>query len=210
MRTDDLIDQLAADNSRRRASPDSALSAAIIGGALFAGIAFWFTLGVRPDFANALMTWRFDFKFVVTLAIAASAAALLRGALYPTARFDPLPLLIGPALIAIAVAIELVASPADAWSMAATGKNGIKCLTIVPALGIVPLALLIVALRHGAPARPGWAGFLEGVLSGGLAATYYAANCTDDSPLFVMTWYPLAILGLGGVGALLGRVLARW
>jgi hypothetical protein len=28
----------------------------------------------------------------------------------------------------------------------------------------------------------------------GIAATFYAANCTDDSALFVITWYPIAIL----------------
>jgi hypothetical protein len=28
----------------------------------------------------------------------------------------------------------------------------------------------------------------------GIAATFYAAHCTDDSALFVMTWYSLATL----------------
>ena len=33
------------------------------------------------------------------------------------------------------------------------------------------------------------------VLAGGIAATLYAAHCTDDSPLFVATWYTIAIAG---------------
>ena len=44
----------------------------------------------------------------------------------------------------------------------------------------------------------------------GLAATFYAAHCTDDSPLFVATWYPLAIAMLAIAGALAGRLFVRW
>jgi hypothetical protein len=94
--------------------------------------------------------------------------------------------------------------------MAAAGKNSILCLTAIPALGIGPLALLIVAMRQGAPTRPVLAGLFAGLLAGGIAATFYAANCTDDSPLFVATWYPLAIAILAGAGALAGRLALRW
>jgi hypothetical protein len=43
------------------------------------------------------------------------------------------------------------------------------------------------------------------LLSSGLAATLYAAHCTDDSPLFVATWYTLATALVTVVGALAGR-----
>ena len=55
-----------------------------------------------------------------------------------------------------------------------------------------------------------FAGFCAGLLAGGIAATFYAANCTDDSPLFVATWYPLAIGLLALLGAVLGGRFARW
>ena len=84
--------------------------------------------------------------------------------------------------------------------MSAVGKNGMLCLTVIPALGIVPLGLVLWALRQGAPTRPGLAGVFAGLLAGGIAATFYAANCTDDSPLFVALWYPLAIAMLAIVG----------
>jgi hypothetical protein len=32
----------------------------------------------------------------------------------------------------------------------------------------------------------------------------YAAHCTDDSPLFVATWYTLATALVTAIGALLG------
>jgi hypothetical protein len=38
----------------------------------------------------------------------------------------------------------------------------------------------------------------------------YATNCFDDSPLFVVTWYPLAIGTVTLAGYLSGRWLLRW
>ena len=94
--------------------------------------------------------------------------------------------------------------------MLATGKNSLVCLTYVPLFGIGPLALFVLGLRRGAPTRPGLAGIVAGLVAGGIAATFYAAHCTDDSPLFVLAWYPIAIGMLGVTGALVGRFLVKW
>lgn len=212
MRTEELINVLAAEASRRRLAPEPVLFAAVLVSVLLAGVAFAATIGVRPDFSSAAGDIRFLFKFVVTVAVALSALMLVRRALNP-ASSGTLPLavlLAGPAILAAGVVVELWALPATGWSMAATGKNGLLCLTVIPALGIVPLGLIIGALRRGAPTRPGVAGFCAGILAGGIAATFYAANCTDDSPLFVATWYPVAIGMLAVVGAVLGQRFARW
>jgi hypothetical protein len=65
-------------------------------------------------------------------------------------------------------------------------------------------------LRHGAPARPALAGAMAGLISAGLAATVYASHCTDDSPLFVATWYTIAIAAVTAVGALIGAKVLRF
>ncbi|MFC6491272.1 NrsF family protein, partial [Nitratireductor sp. GCM10026969] len=57
---------------------------------------------------------------------------------------------------------------------------------------------------------PALAGAAAGLLAGGLAATFYAAHCTDDSPLFVAVWYTIAVAMLALVGAAIGSRLARW
>ncbi|MFN8722300.1 MAG: NrsF family protein, partial [Rhodospirillales bacterium] len=88
--------------------------------------------------------------------------------------------------------------------------NGLVCLTAVPALAALPLVAMLAALRHGAPSRPTISGAVAGLASGALAATAYAAHCTDDSPLFVALWYPAAIAIVTTAGALAGRVFARW
>jgi hypothetical protein len=72
------------------------------------------------------------------------------------------------------------------------------------------LLCFFVALRAGAPRAPGFAGAIAGVAASGIGGTFYAANCTDDSPLFVATWYPLAILMVSLMGCLGGRLLLRW
>src|SRR3546814_3801408 len=91
-------------------------------------------------------------------------------------------LAVAPALIAVAVIVELFLLPPDTWSAKLVGTNSMVCLTFVLLIGIGPLAVFLLALRHGAPARPALAGAVAGLLAGGIAATFYAAPCTDDSP----------------------------
>ncbi|MDP3897992.1 MAG: NrsF family protein, partial [Mesorhizobium sp.] len=115
-----------------------------------------------------------------------------------------------PLLLAVAVAVEFLAVPPEAWAARWIGTNIAVCLTYIPLIGIGPLALFLAALRHGAPTRPALAGMVAGLLAGGIAATFYAAHCTDDSPFFVATWYTIAVAGLAIIGALGGRAVLRW
>ncbi|MFD2143896.1 NrsF family protein [Ancylobacter oerskovii] len=65
-------------------------------------------------------------------------------------------------------------------------------------------------MKRGAPEHPAWAGAAGGALAGGLGAALYALHCTDDSPLFVLTWYGLAIGFMTVAGALIGRRTLSW
>jgi hypothetical protein len=96
------------------------------------------------------------------------------------------------------------------WSGKLVGTNSIACLTYIPLIGIGPLAIFLRALCHGAPTRPALAGAAAGLAAGGIAATFYAAQCTDDSPLFVATWYTIAIAGLALIGAAAADRFAQW
>jgi hypothetical protein len=72
------------------------------------------------------------------------------------------------------------------------------------------LAASLVGLRHGAPTRPALTGAVAGLMSSGLAATLYASHCTDDSPLFVATWYTVATALVTAIGALAGSKVLRF
>lgn len=211
MRTDDLINALAQDAPVRW--PFSrALTIAIACGALAAGALFFALIGPRPDFMDAAQTLRFLFKFVVTLLLAATATGLLLRLAQPGAPAGGWrwALVVAPALLVIAVIAELFVMPAESWMPRLIGTHIRFCLTLIPFLSIGPLALLLLALRQGAPTRPGLAGAVAGLAASGIAATFYAANCTDDSPLFVATWYPIAIGAVTLAGYLIGRRVLSW
>ena len=57
---------------------------------------------------------------------------------------------------------------------------------------------------------PALAGFVAGLGGAGMAAAVYALHCTEDSPLFYVTWYGLAIGGVAVVSAVAGARLLRW
>lgn len=212
MKTDDLIARLSADQPPPQRSAGLSLVVATLLAIVCAATLMLLTTGVRPDFASALGTWRFDMKFVVTLTLASSAFFLLRRAIYPEG-FDRAPIwiiLAAPAMLLLMVLYELAVLPASAWRPALVGTNWLHCLTLVPVFGLLPLVLALWGIRQGAPSRPVLTGFLAGLLAGGLGAAAYAADCPDDSPLFVMTWYPVGILALGALGAYAGSRVLRW
>jgi hypothetical protein len=90
------------------------------------------------------------------------------------------------------------------------GSNSRTCLAAIPAMSLPLLAAALIGLRHGAPTRPAAAGAVAGLLSAGLAATLYASHCTDDSPLFVATWYTIATMLVTAIGALAGSRVLRF
>src|SRR5437879_11530362 len=89
------------------------------------------------------------------------------------------------------------------------GNNSRLCRIAIPLMSLPLLAAALVGLRHGAPTRPAVAGAIAGLLSAGLAATLYASHCTDDSPLFVATWYTIATASVTAIGAGAGSRVLR-
>lgn len=211
MKTDDLIARLAADNGPRR-SPVMLLWLALAAAFVLALLAMLLTVGTRPDLAAAAETWRFALKALIMLTLAGTSFLLLRRAIHPGGLAGaPLwSVLAAPALLIVAVLVELTLLPRGDWGAAAIGQNWAYCLVLVPGFGIAPLAVTLWAIRQGATTQPVLTGVLAGLLSGGIAAAAYAMHCPDDSPLFVMLWYPAGIIALGMAGALLGPRVLRW
>jgi hypothetical protein len=212
MRTEDLINALVVDLTVSKIRFRQILVGATALGSIIAIVAFLFWIGVRPDIGQALRTPRFLFKFVVTLSLATTTAGLLWRLARPGVPAGPWAWawLAAPALLVVAVIVELIVMPTATWLPRLVGTNARFCLMLIPFLSIGPLACIMLALRQGAPTRPGLTGAVAGLAAGGIAATLYASHCTDDSPLFVATWYSLAIGIVTLVGYIIGSRFLRW
>jgi len=154
----------------------------------------------------------FDTKFAVTLALAIPAIVISVHLSRPEAalgRWIWL-LLLSPFILVAAIIAEMMVPQRMPMMMRMIGKNSMVCMSAVPVLSLPILAGSLLALRQGAPSRPALAGAFAGLMSAGLAATLYAAHCTDDSPLFVATWYTLATLLVTALGAVIGSKVLRY
>lgn len=211
MRTADLERVLAADAAPERpVGPGLAL--ALLAGGAVALAAVVLLLGLRPDLPTALGTLRVAVKqaWPIWLAVAAAGAALRLASPGRPARRWLAALAVVPALLAVAVAAELLRLPAADWRAALMGSSAGPCLGLVTGLSLPILGMVLWALRRGASLSPARSGALAGLLSGAMAASLYALHCTEDSPLFYAVWYVAAILAVTGLGALLGRRILRW
>ncbi|RVC73203.1 DUF1109 family protein [Mesorhizobium sp. M4A.F.Ca.ET.022.05.2.1] len=212
MRTEDLIKALDADVRGKAMPLGSAWWMAIAAAGAIAAAVFWLTIGPRPDLMSAMHTMRFLSKFVFTIALAVSAFVLIRALSSPGAPTSRAMawMAVAPVLVAVAVILELFVVPRVEWGTRLVGSNMMICMTFIPLIGLGPLAVFLRMLRHGAPTRPVLAGAVAGLLAGGVSATFYAVHCFDDSPLFIATWYTIAVIILTGLGALGGRFFVRW
>jgi hypothetical protein len=211
MKTDDLIRTLAADTLRPR-DLRATLLLGLLPSLVVAAVAVWLILGFRSDLASALVTPVSAARIILTglLGVAATRLALLiaRPEGGQTARLWPLAAVAGAALALLLWAYAT--TPADARQMATLGKTVNACLISIPLLSILPVATLLYTLRQGATTAPARAGFVAGLAGSGLAAAIYALHCTEDSPLFYVTWYGLAIMGVTLVSTLIGARTLRW
>jgi hypothetical protein len=211
MRTDHLIDVLAADAAPRR-NFGRHFVRMLACGFVIASATFLLLVGVRHDILVAVDSPRFLFKYVVMLALAVTASAGTHRAGDPSGNLYPWMKAVAlvPILLAGAIVLELVTVPSGEWGHRLIGHDAWRCMMLIPFLSAGPLGCLLLALRQGAPTRPGFAGAMAGLCASGIAATLYAANCTDDSPLFIATWFSLAILIVTAAGYLAGRRLLTW
>ena len=208
MKTEDLIRAMAGDTVVGPAPQGRLIW--LLPALSLAFVALWVRLGLRADLGVVLQDPVSAMRIVLSLALGACAvwAGLRLARPGAVVRLWPLAAV---ALVAAGLWLWAYATmPAGGRQMAIVGKTMAGCLTTIPLLAVLPTAVVLATLRQGAPVRPVLAGAVAGLAGGGLAAAVYALHCTEDSPLFYVTWYGTAILGVSAVSALVaGRVL-RW
>jgi hypothetical protein len=211
MKTDDLIRTLAADTVRPLGAGIT-LMVGLLPSLLVAVFAVWIGLGFRADVLASLTIPVSAARIVLTaiLGIAATRLALLlarpEGPL--TARLWPLAAVAAAALGLLVWAY--VTTPPEARQMATVGKTMVTCLVAIPLLSVLPVASVLFVLRRGATTAPAKAGFVAGLAGSGFAAAIYALHCIESSPLFYVTWYGLAIMGVTLVTTLIAPHFLRW
>jgi hypothetical protein len=212
METDQLIRTLAADNAHRARPVGFVLALALLVAAPASVAMFLAGLGVRPDLMSAMHNPFFDLKFAVTMALAIPAIVISLHLSRPEASLQGWKwlLLIPVGLLLAGIASEMMMPQRLPMMTRLVGNNSRLCMTAIPLMSLPLLVAALIGLRHGAPTRPAVAGAIAGLLSAGLAATLYASHCTDDSPLFVATWYTIATALVAAVGALAGSRVLRF
>ena len=212
MKTDDLINSMAADLPTRPVSPAKAAGLALLVSVPIVFGLLVYALQVRPDFWTSLGQPRFLFKIGFLLSMAGAGLWMTLRSSRPGVRADTTwPVLGGVlAVLLAAVIVELAVVPPQTWSTSLVGTMTTQCLLLIPLMSVVPFIAIMTAMRAGAPDNPALAGAAAGLLASAVGATFYAAHCPNDSPLYVAVWYLIGMAAVTVAGGLVGRSVLRW
>ena len=213
MKTDQLIDMLSTNVEPVKSGQvwKPLIWALAIGGAASFCVMLA-TVGLRTDAAGGIHVGFLALKLLFMLSVIGTGTALLMKLIRPGQearklfRFLFLPFLVAGFVGIVALALE----PSAAWHPMILGTQWVTCLYCIPLFAIVPFAVLIWALRKGAPTNLKRTGAIAGLVAGALGATAYAFHCPDDTLPFIAIWYGAMILLCAWIGARLGPLLLRW
>jgi hypothetical protein len=210
MKTDRLIETFAAD-TRRPPNPARLLGLSLPAAAILSGVLLVVALGLRDNVA-AVLASPVLFKTLLPLGLGLAAVALALRLARPGQR-PGWPVAGIAAALALASGSFLLAffdTPAPMQGTKLLGDSIRTCLMSIPTLAVPLLAAMLWALRQGASLSPGLSGLAAGLAAGALSAAIYSLHCPEDSPLFFVTWYGLAILAVTLAGRFIGARLLRW
>jgi hypothetical protein len=213
MKTDELIDMLSTNVEPVKSGQlgkTLAWALAIGGAASFCVMLA--TVGLRTDAAGGFHIGFLALKVLFMLSLVGTGTTLLIKLIRPGQdgrklfRLIFLPFLAAGFAGVVALALE----PSAAWDRMILGTHWVTCLYCIPLFAIVPFAVLIWALRKGAPTNLKRTGAIAGLVAGALGATAYAFHCPDDSLPFIAIWYGAMVVLCAWIGARLGPWLLRW
>ncbi len=212
MRTDDLIAQLSDGlEPVKQGAVTRLLVGAVVLGVLGSIVVMLGVIGLRHDFASAIVSFGMWTKLVYTFAIAVFGFWLVERAGRPGAEMTRPLLLLALPLLAIALlsVLQMSAPHADMPGLV-LGHSSRVCAPLVLITALPTLAATFWALKHLAPTRLRTAGAIAGLFAGGAGAFVYSFHCTEGAAPFIAIWYTLGIVATMALGALLGPRLLRW
>jgi hypothetical protein len=213
MNTDRLIDMLTTNLEPVKGGQLwKTLGWAIVIGLVVAFGVMLACFGIRSDLVAGNHSVALALKIVFALSLVGTGAAFLIKSMVPGQQEGHLfALIFLPFFAASAAAIAIVVrQPALASGGMVEGAAAALCLYCIPFLAIIPFALLIWAMRKGAPTNLRRGGAVAGLVAGAIGATVYSFSCPSDSWLFVFLGYTAAMAFCSFIGAQLGPRLLRW
>ena len=213
MRTEELIQNLAAQTGAVGSQTVERRAIAGLGlGFAVTLLLFLILLGPRPDLAQALSSPLVAAKTLLPLLLGPAALALALRAARPAAGAPPISRAIWllPVAAVLLFVLAFVTTPSGARLAGFIGHSIPVCLPSIVLLSAAPAAFLFRALRHGAPTRPARCGALAGLAAAGFATALYSTFCTEDTPLFYAVWYSVGIGIVTLAGAVAGARFLRW
>lgn len=211
MQTDDLIARLSAEAVPPRLSP--ARLGMVMALSMLVPIAvFLAVLGTRHGLMLAWSNPVVPFKTLLPLISCSLSFLLVLRLIRPEARAGATVWGYAvPLLAALALWIGAFALRAPVARFAEVGAFSLEeCLGSILLLSIVPTIIMLRRVREGAATSPGLTGGLVGLTAASGVTAGYSLFCTQDNPLFFVTWYGTAILIVTLISAALGRRMLRW
>lgn len=213
MKTEQLIDMLSTNLEPVRGEKTGRkLAWAIVAGGAGAFGVMLLTVRLRPTVYGAPDLGFLVLKLLFMVSLIGSGAALLSRLIRPGHDGRKLFGLILLPFLAIGLAgvVRLALAHPTAWSSMILGAQWATCLFCIPLFAVVPFAVLIGALRQGAPTDLRRTGAVAGLVAGSLGAVAYAFYCPDDSLPFIALWYGGMVALCALIGAMIGPRLLRW
>jgi len=212
MRTDDLIADLSDRlEPVRYGALTRMLVLAVVVGVIGSTVLMLSALGLRHDFARAIVSFGMWTKLIYTFAIAALGFWLVQRAGRPGADMArPARILLLPVLVMALLALAQLTTPGADMRDLVLGHSSRVCALLVILTALPTLAATFWALKRMAPTRLTLAGVGAGLFAGAAGAFVYSFHCTEGSAPFIGIWYSLGIALTAAVGGFLGRNLLRW
>lgn len=211
MKTDALIELLAAGAGPAQPAPVARRLLPSLGGGLLLAAALALTLiGPLPAAAFASPTpW---IKLLPVAALAVLAWKWLLRAARPASQTGPARHRLEAGWLSLAAVglASLLLLPAGSRMAALLGTSWWQCPLTLAVLSLPAMGLVMNAARGLPVGRAGQAGAALGLLAGCAAAAGYALACPETSPAFVAVWYSCGMLICMVLGAALGARRLRW
>ena len=212
MKTENLIDLLAAGGEPAPGVARRAALWPLLAGILVSGAIMLATLGPRTDLLQAGLLPSFWIKLAFCLALAGAGWLAVKRLATPGAAVSSLPWLVGGSifLLWLLAAVALLQADPAARTQLLLGRTWRYCPTLITLMSLPAFGAALHIMRGLAPTRLRLAGAAAGLAAGAMAAAVYCLHCPEASLVFVGCWYLLGMVIPAGIGALIGPRVLAW